>query len=504
MDASRFLERAMEAARGVADRRVLKALGALASHVDVALDEEAGTARIMPAEPGRFRIDVSPSFVRRYVRTDGDALYLLLHELLHRLRGDFLRRLRAGRLSRDGLNVALDIGVNAHLARLAFPEPPPMVRALYPAGRFPDNLLLPPTAMARACEARDERWHPFAVPHDRLEALVASEPLARATLTDLVATLFRATGAPDPPPIAALYVRGWLGDENMAAFVEEFAKLMERDFPSLLARLGDLVLLGDHRGVDRGEVQAVLGGVGDGLEAGHSDRVRKDSLGRIETAEDRAFFEAVRRAVTDSGGPPHLRQSVVGVPGVVGLPGRREAAFLALGYWPAFWRAASIAPEESCERVHVYLDVSGSTQEYQRLLYGLTLRLGDEIGSPVYLFSNAVEPVTLGELEAGQRRTTGGTDFDCVIAHALDRNFTRVVVVTDGMGPLGDALVARARIRGLRAFVVLTHHFGQRSPLLRIAEQWWTMPALVKRVGVRRRRKRPPVPWGPQVPPAGG
>ena len=112
---------------------------------------------------------------------------------------------------------------------------------------------------------------------------------------------------------------------------------------------------------------------------------------------------------------------------------------------------------------------------FQRLIYGLAIRLGEQIGSPVYLFSNVVVPVTIAELEQGKREGTGGTDFDCVLRYALERSFSRIIVVTDGIGELDGALATRARARCLRLFLVLTEHRANRSPLVPIAEKWWVI-----------------------------
>jgi hypothetical protein len=138
--------------------------------------------------------------------------------------------------------------------------------------------------------------------------------------------------------------------------------------------------------------------------------------------------------------------------------------------------------------VHIYLDVSGSTMDFQRLFFGLTLRLGDRIGSPVYQFSNAVAAVSLAELLEGRCETTGGTDFDCVVRHALEHDFARILVVTDGEGPpLDDGLRARAAARGLRVFAVLTTEYNRESPIIRMSQAWWVLP---ERLRLHRRRHR--------------
>ena len=154
MTPARFLEAALEAARKLSSARVFRVLRMLATEARLEENEAVRTARIGMAGSGQVRIEVSPSFLRRHVRSDGDALFLLMHELMHRLRGDFSWRPGNDDLSADALNVALDLLVNAHLLRFAFSEPPAILGSLYPADRFPWNLLLPPSLMARRCRRR--------------------------------------------------------------------------------------------------------------------------------------------------------------------------------------------------------------------------------------------------------------------------------------------------------------------------------------------------------------
>jgi hypothetical protein len=103
----------------------------------------------------------------------------------------------------------------------------------------------------------------------------------------------------------------------------------------------------------------------------------------------------------------------------------------------------------------------------------------------VYQLSNQVVPVTLDELLEGRLRTTRGTDLDCVVKHALERDFSCILVVTDGEGGLDDALRARAERRGVQVFAVLTSAFTRDSPIIRIARQWWALPE-----GMRGRTRR--------------
>jgi hypothetical protein len=405
---------------------------------------------------------------------------------MHRLRGDFVWRPTNNEVSPAAVNVALDLLVNAHLLRLAFPEPPGLLASLYPADRFPWNLLLPPTLMARECRRHDDRWRAYDRPHDVLGRLYASKTVQRFRFVTLAEEQFRRAGAPDPIRLAGLYLKGWLTDMPRAVWLFEAAPILSREFPSLRVLLQQVPVLGDH---DSDETfEGPRDELGLGPRAGRFERVEQQSLGHIESAEDRAFFEAVRQAVCRDERHPVSRLGAVPATAVIGDIGRREAIFLASGVAPPFYRSTSVGREDSHERVHIYLDVSGSTMDFQRLFFGLTLRLGDRIGSPVYQFSNAVAAVSLAELLEGRCETTGGTDFDCVVRHALEHDFARILVVTDGEGPpLDDGLRARAAARGLRVFAVLTTEYNRESPIIRMSQAWWVLP---ERLRLHRRRHR--------------
>jgi hypothetical protein len=84
----------------------------------------------------------------------------------------------------------------------------------------------------------------------------------------------------------------------------------------------------------------------------------------------------------------------------------------------------------------VYLDVSGSVvEEVPRLARVLEPFLRRGLCS-VYVFSTVVKEASVRDLVAGKFTTTGGTDIDCVLKHALSLPRTRrpktIIVITDG------------------------------------------------------------------------
>jgi predicted metal-dependent peptidase len=104
------------------------------------------------------------------------------------------------------------------------------------------------------------------------------------------------------------------------------------------------------------------------------------------------------------------------------------------------------------ERVHLYLDVSGSMDALREALYGAALDCRAWLHPVVHLFSTQVEEVTLADLAAGVCRSTGGTDLRCVTAHLRRHRVRRAVLITDGYvgDPAGaDAQVLRAARLGV-------------------------------------------------------
>ena len=84
------------------------------------------------------------------------------------------------------------------------------------------------------------------------------------------------------------------------------------------------------------------------------------------------------------------------------------------------------------ERVHVYLDVSGSMDAIKGPLYGAVLDCQAFVFPTVHLFSTKVADISLVELRRGVCKTTGGTSIDCVAQHMNNNRVRRALLITDG------------------------------------------------------------------------
>jgi len=118
------------------------------------------------------------------------------------------------------------------------------------------------------------------------------------------------------------------------------------------------------------------------------------------------------------------------------IPGldRRSAVLRVLGHQPLLytgevpWRRTV----RTGERVHVYLDVSGSMNAVKDALYGAVLDCREYVHPQVHLFSTKVADITLAELSRGVCKSTGGTDAACFAKHMADNRVRRALVITDG------------------------------------------------------------------------
>jgi hypothetical protein len=112
-------------------------------------------------------------------------------------------------------------------------------------------------------------------------------------------------------------------------------------------------------------------------------------------------------------------------------PSHRDLARVAAGDMPVLWNNIKETKSSVNRNVAIYLDVSGSVNEHLPEILGVIAALRQSIQT-VFCFSNKVSTHTTQELLQGKFNTTGGTDFDCVIEHALENKVDKFICFTDG------------------------------------------------------------------------
>ena len=423
------------------------ALSGLLRLLDIVETEAIPTAAVeCHAQP---RLLVNPSFVAAHAETPQKLMMLVLHEVHHVLLGH-TRRFSTATPSD---NFVFDCVINALLCRM-FPQPEytALFRDFYAEDAFPACLLRPP-----------EGWNP------------------RTQLVPVPPGLEGDGLAPARQVYQELY-------STVGASYDDIRHVLHAFLEKLEADIGDVPLLGDHDGSAQGSAtesseilaRAVAGIVRqwpsppDPLKGiSMADILRDSRLAVRRTPSPRRqlrdLIASVARATEAGRGARRLVETETGIETPLPGPDRRAMVRRALGATPLLYRSELRAtqPLPAQERVHVYVDVSGSMEGLKGALYGAVLDCEAVVHPKVHLFSTEIADVGLAELRAGICRSTDGTDINCVTRHMALHRVRRAVLLTDGyvgypdaagLGVLGRSRIGVAYIGHVTTAEPLGHH----------------------------------------------
>jgi hypothetical protein len=370
------------------------------------IETAAVECRIQP------RLLINPDFVATWADNPEKLLMLVLHELHHALLGH--TRLFACVTKVD--NLVFDAVINALLCRM-FPGNAytSFFTDFYEQSRFPACLLRPPSG-----------WSPGSYP--------ATPKALRGKKMRALAEVHR-----------SLY------SEKGATYHEIFDALR---YSLTEEMVSGVFLLGDHadRGSQFGQLDArsplLFDMVRQIVERWPQppDPIRGRSLAEVMKNEhiqvsrqpsNAAILRNLLRRVANAGhggrGAPVPGRETMTIATPLPAFDRRSIVLSAMGV-PNLLHAAQL---DCCrrthgEKVHIYLDVSGSIGDLKGVLYGTLLDCRDFVYPRVHLFSTKIADVTAGQMRSGACVSTGGTEIACVAEHMRDHRIRRAVLVTDG------------------------------------------------------------------------
>jgi len=357
------------------------------------------------------RLRINPEFVAMHAKTPEKLLMLVMHELHHVLLGHTLLP-RAPSLVD---NIVFDAVINATLCRM-FPDPGciALFTGLYSTGNFPECLLRPP-----------DGWTPKKAGADPPALRVPGRKTALAAYKSLYS------------PKGAYY------EEVYNAFRRPLEAFAAGKLDSTMTP----VLLGSHGESDPADYDAAFRTIAPMVAHWHRDDALVGGRGWGDVLSDerinprrhtsnRSILARLIRKVARTGGDSTARAvTTTPVAGFSPIPShsRRSAVLRVLNVPQVLYEFQLMGrARERLERVHVYLDVSGSMTGVVEDLYGAVLDCAGMVHPKVHLFSTAISDVTPGELIDGVVRTTGGTDIRCVAEHIHKHSVLRAVILTDG------------------------------------------------------------------------
>jgi len=435
------------------------ALSGLLRLLDIVETSQVATAAVeCKAEP---KMMINPDFVEKQAETPEKLLMLVMHELHHILLGH--TRLYPCATAVD--NLVFDAVINALLCRMfPLPEHTEFFSGFYRDDEFPSCLLRPPAG-----------WTP--------ESAVSLPPALKKPGMLEVQDVYR-----------ALY-------SEAGASYSDLYRILRRNIDEEEALA--VPLIGDHQKGKKPEQSKEAGSSDGNLEERSPvlfDIVREivekwpqppdpiagrslaDLLKEAACKPQRKLTkrQALRRllqkvgGVLNGGGRRLVRKTdrmTIETP--VPIWNRRSTVLSAMGFEPLLHPAVLSIERRAFggERVHVYLDVSGSIGDLKGALYGAVLDCSDFVHPKVHLFSTSVADINLEQLRCGVCKTTGGTDIDCVAQHMREKNVRRAVIITDGYvgrpGGQNRKTLAKARLG-----VALTPGYSQRDDLEEVTDCW--------------------------------
>ncbi|MBI5670829.1 MAG: VWA domain-containing protein [Chloroflexi bacterium] len=412
----------------------------------------------------RPRLLINPEFAEKYCQRDEHLFLLVMHELWHII----LAHTRLYPRVTTAHNVAFDAIINAGLARqYDQPEFRGFFDTLNPADKFPHVLLRPPEGWPINPQYADVGPAGTRAILERLYPPPGARAVPMPFYSEILQLLWQYVEA-----------NGWVWVD------------------------GEPFLLGDHSSLDAGAKVFADPLLGD-LMRRIADKLpqpgqrgpgsaRHDQMEDVAAATERArraFSQILLRCLGPRQGGQRRRSKmpISSLTGTGVLPNPRDrlaSARRQLGVPGTIWNQMGTVrarlPEKP-SKAHLYLDVSGSMADILPHLLGLVLPYVARGQVDVFQFSTIVEPLPFARLQNGYLQTTGGTDINCVLEHALavEPMIHRALLLTDGAtGTPNDDLAARCRDQQLHLYVVLPAESPWEDDLRDIAAFMTTLPPL--------------------------
>ena len=73
----------------------------------------------------------------------------------------------------------------------------------------------------------------------------------------------------------------------------------------------------------------------------------------------------------------------------------------------------------------------------------------------VFQFSNKVSEASLEDTSKGKIKSTGGTDFDCIVEHAVKNEYSKIIVISDGYAGITPDNEAKCKANIEKACMIL-------------------------------------------------
>lgn len=380
-------------------------------------------------------------FLETYVKDEDDLACLFSHEILHQIFGDCLDALSISNIDPDaGLkhlaqNIAMDIRINSYVVKI--------------------------------CEKRNLSYKVF---DNIYKTLINENNDKNEKITPIYKLL---------APYSS-FTKKELENQHLAPVIKEYQDLYFNKSSSIISyyesytniynylkeikdKSPNVLLLGNHGQLSIEEQEALLGQdpnedtdgnnlpiksplenikdgfeheLDEGIKAGYSD-IAASSILQIRDGQFKLNLNYFKRLSFKSHmsnvkieGEKKSRYNVAS-PSVPKVISKKDLFMLNFGFVPTLWKKKIEVEEKIPKMLPIYLDVSGSMTSYLPEIIRLILNIQEDI-EYVWGFSNKIFKHTFEDLSNGKIKSTGGTDFVCILDHAKEQEYSSILVITDG------------------------------------------------------------------------
>ena len=361
------------------------------------------------------KLSYNPAFVNKHIRCKEDLFSLVFHELLHPMFNHFIYK--------NGLveNIAADSIINAVISNVYSEESlnAHLFQKIYSAKGL-EGLLRPDSSLSNGR---------FKKAYDRLYS--TSTGRDKITTGELIITLKILLPFQEVTQILLLGSHGGKVDDSEGRWPQDVLEKIAEDIKkSAVEKAGSMP----------GYYQTLMDMFMEALRTHLS--IKRKILERFSTSRKLDKFKELFH---------HHRICTSPIPL---YPSKRDLVLLASGFHPGFFHNQVTTFSRKDRGLAIYLDVSGSVNDYLPKILGILQNLKREISS-IFLFSNQVYEVPFQTLLKGNIKTTGGTDFDCIALSVVERKFDKAVIITDGYASMSEENQAKLKKQGVLTLTIL-------------------------------------------------
>lgn len=364
---------------------------------------------------------INKDFWDKYVENDNDASVLLMHELMHQVINDtsFIKNLdpkdKELKIKKLAANIAMDCRINAYITRFSgIPKASELFKKIYTketVDNAPINSLLSPGYAAKIPTERMKGIYDF------LYSKECEDMYGFKQLYEEVLDYLRKNGDQEEDVIL-LGEHGEIPDttQNSTPIPSVFKEQLKEAIKDFVK---------EHQ-VEDGE-----------KKAGKAGSLQETILNEAIGIDQKLDFESFR-ALSFSSIMNNVRLTMLETTNekskslfIPARMSRSDIFKMMQGYIPMSWDTLTPRAVKTPRKIPIYLDVSGSMWSELPVIIEMILNIRDDI-EYVWGFSNEVHKHTMEDLRKKKIKSTGGTDFDCIIKHATDNDFRNILVITDG------------------------------------------------------------------------